>query len=76
MSLLEEGADARRILACTFTRTAARDIAREIVDLGVEGAGSAWAGTLHGLCLTLQRAEVLAAIGPWSARSLRAKSGF
>lgn len=64
MRLLEEGADARRILACTFTRTAARDIAREIADLGVEGAGSVWAGTLHGLCFSiLQRAEVLAATG-------------
>ena len=64
MRLLEEGADAWRILACTFTRTAARDIGREIADLGVEGAVSVWAGTLHGLCFSiLQRAEVLAATG-------------
>ncbi|MEQ1871013.1 MAG: ATP-dependent helicase [Vicinamibacterales bacterium] len=64
MRLLEEGADPHHILACTFTRTAARDIAKEIADLGVEGAGSVWAGTLHGLCFSiLQRAEVLAATG-------------
>jgi superfamily I DNA/RNA helicase len=64
MRLLEEGADARRILACTFTRTAARDIAKEIADLGVEGASDVWAGTLHGLCFSiLQRNEVLTATG-------------
>ncbi|MGE3704248.1 MAG: ATP-dependent helicase [Vicinamibacterales bacterium] len=64
MRLLENGADGHHILACTFTRTAAQDIAREIADLGVEGAGSVWAGTLHGLCFSiLQRAEVLVATG-------------
>ena len=64
MRLLEEGADARFILACSFTRTAARDIAKEIAELGVEGAAAVWAGTLHGLCFSiLQRADVLAATG-------------
>ncbi len=38
MRLLQEGADPRRVLACTFTRTAARDVAREIAAVGVEGA--------------------------------------
>lgn len=64
MRLLEEGSVPQRILACTFTRTAARDIAREIAELGVEGAELVWAGTLHGLCFSiLQRNEVLAATG-------------
>ncbi|MBS1816974.1 MAG: ATP-dependent helicase [Acidobacteria bacterium] len=64
MRLLEEGGVPQRILACTFTRTAARDIAREIAELGVEGAELVWAGTLHGLCFSiLQRNEVLAATG-------------
>lgn len=64
MRLLQENANPRRVLACTFTRTAARDIAREIVALGVEGADAVWAGTLHGLCFSiLQRREALAATG-------------
>lgn len=64
MRLLEEGCVPQRILACTFTRTAARDIAREIAELGVEGAERVWAGTLHGLCFSvLQRNEVLQATG-------------
>ncbi len=64
MRLLEEGGVPQRILACTFTRTAARDIAKEIAELGVAGAELVWAGTLHGLCFSiLQRNEVLAATG-------------
>src|SRR5581483_1777517 len=64
MRLLEEGGVPQRILACTFTRTAARDIAKEIADLGVEGAELVWAGTLHGLCFSiLQRNAVLIATG-------------
>lgn len=64
MRLIQEGVNARRILACTFTRTAARDIGREIAALGVAGAENVRAGTLHGLCFSiLQRAAVLAATG-------------
>lgn len=64
MRLLQEEAIPHRILACTFTRTAARDIAKEIAGLGVEGAEKVWAGTLHGLCFSiLQRQEVLQATG-------------
>jgi len=36
--LLEEGADPERILAITFTRTAAADLRREIASLDVPGA--------------------------------------
>src|SRR5688572_29437594 len=64
MRLLQQEVEPRRILACTFTRTAARDIAKEIAGLGVEGAEKVWAGTLHGLCFSiLQRQEVLQATG-------------
>ena len=64
MRLLQEDATPHAILACTFTRTAARDIAREIAGLGVEGADKVWAGTLHGLSFSiLSRQEVLEATG-------------
>jgi DNA helicase II / ATP-dependent DNA helicase PcrA len=64
MRLLESDEDPRRVLACTFTRTAARDIAKEIAALGVDGADKVWAGTLHSLCFSiLTRQEVLQATG-------------
>lgn len=64
MRLLQEDATPHAILACTFTRTAARDIAKEIGGLGVEGADKVWAGTLHGLSFSiLLRQEVLEATG-------------
>ena len=64
MRLLQEGEDPRRMLACTFTRTAARDISKAITALDTEGAKRVWSGTLHGLCFSiLQRQEVLAVTG-------------
>jgi len=64
MRLLQEDVAPKRILACTFTRTAARDIAREIAGLGVVGAEHVAAVTLHGLCFSiLQRQDVLAKTG-------------
>lgn len=62
--LLEGGVDPRRILVCTFTRTAAADLGREVARLGVPGAEAIWAGTLHAFCFgLLRRAEVLEATG-------------
>lgn len=62
--LLEEGASPRRMLVCTFTRTAAGDLAREVSQLGVPGAEEIWAGTLHAYCFRmLSRAEVLESTG-------------
>lgn len=62
--LLEEGADPRRVLVCTFTRTAAADLAREVAGLGVTGAEDIWAGTLHAYCFQLlRRTEVLETTG-------------
>jgi len=65
MRLLEERrASPRRILVCTFTRTAAADLSRELRRLGVPGASRIWAGTLHAYCFRLlSRAEVLESTG-------------
>jgi len=58
--LLEEGAASRRILVCTFTRTAADDLYREISRLGIVGINDIVAGTLHAFCFRLlSQAEVL-----------------
>jgi DNA helicase II / ATP-dependent DNA helicase PcrA len=62
--LLEEGANARRILVVTFTRTAAADLVWELGCLDVEGCGDIRAGTLHAFCFSLlSRAEVLEHLG-------------
>jgi superfamily I DNA/RNA helicase len=64
MRLLEEGLNPRRLLVCTFTRTAARDIQNEMGQLGVTGADEVRAGTMHAFCFSLlSRAEVLEATG-------------
>lgn len=51
--LLEEGATPARILVCTFTRTAAADLVRQVSVLGAEGASSVRVGTLHKFCFGL-----------------------
>ena len=62
--LLEEGGTPNRILVCTFTRTAARDLSREISRLRVEGVNEIIAGTLHAFCFRfLFRSEVLTTTG-------------
>lgn len=59
-----EHADPSRILACTFTRTAAQDITRAVANLGVEGADDIVTQTVHGLCFSmLSNQDVLAATG-------------
>ncbi|TEB09089.1 ATP-dependent helicase [Pelotomaculum propionicicum] len=62
--LLEEGADPRRILAVTFTRTAAADLRAEIGSLDVDGVDRVVAKTLHSLCYgILNRREIFEATG-------------
>lgn len=62
--LLQDGATANRILVCTFTRTAARDLEGELAGLGVDGASDVRAGTLHAFCVRLLgQEEVLEATG-------------
>ncbi len=59
--LLEQGAEPTRILAVTFTRTAAGSLVEDLENLGVEGSEEIIAGTLHGYCFgLLGRDEVLA----------------
>ncbi len=49
--------DPQRILACTFTRTAAEDITRAIARLGVNGAEDIRTQTVHGLCFSMLSAQ-------------------
>src|ERR1700693_4185001 len=61
---LQEGADPRRILAVTFTRTAARDLEKELSQLRAVGADQVRAGTLHSRCFSiLSSADVLPLTG-------------
>ena len=62
--LLEEGQEPNRILVCTFTRTAANDLSKEISRLRIGGVTEIVAGTLHAFCFRLlYRAEVLTNTG-------------
>ena len=48
-----DGVDPKRILAVTFTRTAARDLEKELQDMGVPGCENIVAGTVHSYCFQL-----------------------
>jgi DNA helicase-2/ATP-dependent DNA helicase PcrA len=62
--LLEDGVQPGRVLAVTFTRTAARLLVDDLRSIGAPGADLVGAGTLHGYCFSLlSREPVLAAIG-------------
>src|SRR5882672_9795905 len=62
--LLESGVPPARILAVSFTRTAARDLSGQLVKLGTPGADEVNATTLHALCFgVLMKEAVLAATG-------------
>jgi DNA helicase-2/ATP-dependent DNA helicase PcrA len=64
MRLIEEGSNPRRVLVCTFTRTAARDLQGELSRLGVPRADEVLAGTVHAFCFRLlSKAEVLRLTG-------------
>lgn len=53
-----------RILVCTFTRTAAGDLARAVADLGIAGTDEVKAQTIHAFCFSmLSRQEILEATG-------------
>jgi len=51
--LLQTGADPSRMLVCTFTRTAAQDLKKDLATIGMEQASAVPAGTLHALCFSL-----------------------
>ena len=63
--LLEaDGVDPARILVCTFTRTAAADLARALAELGIGRATEVRAQTIHAFCFSmLSRQDVLQATG-------------
>ncbi len=62
--LLEENFDPGRILAVTFTRTAAANLVKELTDLGVLGCERIQARTLHSFCFSvLNRQEVFDYLG-------------
>lgn len=70
-------ADPCRILACTFTRTAAEDITRAISNLGVVGAEDIRTQTVHGLCFSMLSAQdVLEATGRVPRPLLRCEERF
>jgi superfamily I DNA/RNA helicase len=48
-----DGVDPERILAVTFTRTAARDLEHELQNMGVPGCENIAAGTVHSFCFKL-----------------------
>lgn len=55
--LLEQGQDPRRILAVTFTRTAAADILSDLRSLDADGSEKIYASTLHSYCFSLLNRE-------------------
>jgi len=62
--LLQTGARPGRMLVCTFTRTAARDLEGELSRLGLDEADNVRARTLHSFCFgLLSREEVLELTG-------------
>jgi DNA helicase II / ATP-dependent DNA helicase PcrA len=59
--LIHDGIEPYKILAVTFTRTAAADLKREIVSIDIEGAEQVIARTLHSHALhIIMKEEVLA----------------
>ena len=62
--LLEDGTNPKRILAVTFTRTAAQDLCNEIQSIEVEGANKVIAKTLHSFCFQLlQKNDIITQTG-------------
>jgi DNA helicase II / ATP-dependent DNA helicase PcrA len=57
--LLEKGVPPERILAITFTRTAAKDLREQLSQLGAEGADEVRATTLHSLCFKVLVTEAV-----------------
>lgn len=57
--LLEEGVSPEKILAITFTRTAAKDLREQLLQLGSAGADRVRATTLHSFCFGTLIAEAV-----------------
>ena len=62
--LMESGAPLDRVLVCTFTRTSAEDLRKEILQLGEQDAASIRACTIHSYCFELlSKAEAIELTG-------------
>lgn len=68
--LIETGISPQKILAVTFTRTAARDLKEQLNNLNVSGAELVKAVTLHSLCYTILSKEEVFSITGRIARPL------
>ena len=51
--LIEEGSAPEKILAVTFTRTAARDLDEQLLNLGITGCETVKVCTLHAFCFSI-----------------------
>jgi superfamily I DNA/RNA helicase len=71
--LLEDGVAPDRILAVTFTRTAARDLREQLLALEVVGADQVKSSTLHSLCFSALLAD---AVFPATGRTARPLLSF
>ncbi len=75
--LLENDVEPNQILVCTFTRTAADDLKRELDALEVAGASSVRATTVHALCFgILSRNDVLEITGRVARPLLKYETRF
>jgi ATP-dependent DNA helicase UvrD/PcrA len=68
--LLQGGSVPRRILAVTFTRTAARDLREQLAGLNVPGADDVRATTLHSLCFSILSSQEAFAFNQRTPRPL------
>jgi ATP-dependent DNA helicase UvrD/PcrA len=68
--LLEDGVTPERILAVSFTRTAARDLREQLSRLGVPGADDVRAATLHSLCFSILSSQQAFAFNQRAPRPL------
>jgi superfamily I DNA/RNA helicase len=57
--LLETGVPPEKILAVSFTRTAARDLKDQLKNLGIIGAEQVRTSTLHSLCYSILKLEAV-----------------
>ncbi|MEO8045942.1 MAG: UvrD-helicase domain-containing protein, partial [Nitrospirota bacterium] len=70
--LLEDDIAASRILAVTFTRTAARDLREQLSQLDISEANDVRATTLHSLCFGLLSSQEAFAFNTRTPRPLMA----
>ena len=68
--LLQDGVVPRRILAVSFTRTAARDLREQLSGLDVPGADEVRATTLHSLCFSILSSQEAFAFNQRTPRPL------